>query len=46
MPKLSKQEEQIAKQRAQKAGRPYPNPIDVNAVVRLRPSRPGGVRRG
>ena len=37
MPKLSRKEEEIAKQRAKKAGRPYPNPIDVSAVVRARP---------
>ena len=36
MPKLSRKEEQIAKARAQKFGRPYPNPIDVSAVVRSR----------
>ena len=36
MPKLSRKEEALAKQRAQRSGRPYPNPIDVTAVVRLR----------
>jgi hypothetical protein len=39
MPRLSKQEEQIAKRRAEKFGRPYPNPIDITALVRLRPER-------
>ena len=44
MPKLSRKEETLAKTRAEKSGRPYPNPIDVNAVVRLRGRKP--VRRG
>jgi hypothetical protein len=46
MPRLSRKEETLAKARAEKSGRPYPNPIDVNAVVRLRVPRLGGVRRG
>jgi hypothetical protein len=44
MPKLSKQEEEIAKARAQKSGRPYPNPIDVTAVARRRVFNTGGER--
>jgi hypothetical protein len=36
MPKLSKQEELLAKARAEKFGRPYPNPVDVSAVVKRR----------
>jgi len=38
MPKLSRKEETLARSRAEKFGRPYPNPIDVSAVVKRRPS--------
>lgn len=46
MPKLSRKEETLAKARAEKFGRPYPNPIDVNAVVRRRVRSVGGMQRG
>jgi hypothetical protein len=39
MPKLTGREEDIARSRARAAGRPYPNPIDVSAVVRMRQLR-------
>ena len=48
MPKLTGREEDIARSRARAAGRPYPNPIDVSAVVRMRQLREqqSGGRRG
>jgi hypothetical protein len=46
MPRLSKQEETLAKARAEKFGRPYPNPIDVSTIVRRRGTDARGVRRG
>lgn len=48
MPKLVGREEEIARSRARAAGRPYPNPIDVSAVVRMRQLREQrrGVRNG
>ena len=48
MPKLTGREEDIARSRARAAGRPYPNPIDVSAVIRMRTLReePKERRRG
>lgn len=39
MPKLVGREEEIARSRARAANRPYPNPIDVGAVLRMRQLR-------
>ena len=44
MRKLTRQEEELAKARARKAGRPYPNPVDIAAINRMRDTRTG--RRG
>jgi hypothetical protein len=41
MPKLTKKQQGLARARAQKFGRPFPNPIDVGAVVRRRGSGTG-----
>ena len=48
MPRLRGREEDIARSRARAAGRPYPNPIDVSAVIRMRQLRDqrGGRRAG
>lgn len=39
MRRLRGREEDIAKSRARAAGRPYPNPVDVSAVLRMRELR-------
>lgn len=44
--KLNPSEEEMARRRAARAGRPYPNPVDVNAVIRLREPRTRRGRRG
>lgn len=46
MPKLSRKEEDLARKRAKKFGRPYPNPIDVNSIVRLKRAGLDNEKRG